>query len=220
MSRSGRPSSSRRNLLPPPHPNPLPPKLPPPTPLPQSPHSMADVLRIRHPAASPTSEITMYDDTVHTTPYNLEIRVRLISLFMDTAYNKSLGVLHGPVDGHEWSPTTPGPMLVELDAEPDSDDSDASVVPGGGQKILVLPKHVEVVGKVEQRKGLLLLVQHNELRYDVLRAMVAAGCSTVEKYPDVENGNILFFPAFSGSKEHLRVLIQLGANVSVKNDDG
>jgi len=114
---------------------------------------MADVLTITPHTRIPLTEITPYDETIHKVPYKLKIRIRLISLFEDTEYNKSLGVLHGPIEGHDWSPTNPGQFYVELDEEQDSDDSDGSVVPGGGEKLLVYGKNFEVVGKVEQRKG-------------------------------------------------------------------
>jgi hypothetical protein len=174
----------------------------------------------RQPAAD-SEELCDFDENKHTVPYNVKVRVRLISLFIDTDYNKSLGVLHGPVDGHEWTPTSPGHFLVELDSEDDlSDDSDSSKAPGGGDKFLVYSKNFEVVGKVEQRTALLRIVENRELRYEVLKAFIKSGCSMKEVYPEVESGNILFFPAFSGDKEMLEVLIKLNAPVAVKNSAG
>ena len=78
----------------------------------------------------------------------------------------------------------------------------------------------EVVGKNEKRKAILTLLENNELRFDVLQIMVRAGCSITERYPDVDNGNVLFFAAFGGKKDACEVLIKLGADVNVENDSG
>lgn len=67
---------------------------------------------------------------------------------------------------------------------------------------------------------LIHLSQNEEHRYDVLKIMVHAGCSITERYPDVDNGNVLFFAAFGGKKEVCKVLIELGAEINVQNDNG
>jgi ankyrin repeat protein len=81
-------------------------------------------------------------------------------------------------------------------------------------------KNFEIVGKHEQRKALLALLENDELRFEVLKTMVKAGCSITERYPDLDNGSALFFTAFSGSKEACKVLLKLGADPNVLNDNG
>ena len=68
--------------------------------------------------------------------------------------------------------------------------------------------------------SLLTAARLSQLRFDVLKTMVKAGCSISEKYPDLDNGGVLFFTAFSGVKEACKVLLKLGADPNILNDNG
>lgn len=102
-----------------------------------------------------------------------------------------------------------------IDLDPDEYDMD-----GVSDRVKVMGKNFEIVGKHEQRKALLTLLENDELRFEVLKTMVKAGCSITERYPDLDNGSALFFTAFSGIKEACNVLLKLGADPNVVNDNG
>ncbi|GMH66571.1 hypothetical protein TrLO_g6658 [Triparma laevis f. longispina] len=144
------------------------------------------------------------------TPYDLQIRVRLVTILDQEDYNYRLGNLVGPLISD--------PKWFVIDLDPGGYDTD-----GVGERVKVpgfpLIKF-EIVGKNMQRKAILSLLENEEHRYEVLKIMVHAGCSITERYPDVDNGNVLFFAAFGGKKEVCKVLIELGAEINVQNDNG
>ncbi|GMI02622.1 hypothetical protein TrVE_jg13804 [Triparma verrucosa] len=144
------------------------------------------------------------------TPYDLQIRVRLVTILDQEEYNYRLGNLVGPLISD--------PKWFVIDLDPGEYDTD-----GVGERVKVpgfpLIKF-EIVGKNMQRKAILSLLENEEHRYDVLKIMINAGCSIKERYPDVDNGNVLFFAAFGGKKEVCKVLIELGAEINVHNDNG
>ncbi len=171
---------------------------------------------LSYPMPRPVVRCDYFEDK---SEYDLDIRVRIISVFDEDLleYNRQLGWMEGPVVGSEDQ------FIVKLDREMDDDE----VAALGeyerrptDERVKIMGKHFEIVGKREQQKALLQLVQSNEMRIEVLKIMLKAGMSLKERYDDVDGGNILFFTAFSGDKGHCDSLIRLGAETDVKNVNG
>ena len=145
-------------------------------------------------------------------PYVIGSRVRLVSILDQSQYNRQLGRLLGPLGEDEkvehWA--------VELESSSSSSSSSSSPV----KIIKCSSKYFENVGKDEQRKCLLTVLQVGDLRPSVWHALLATGCDVDAPYEDMQGGTLLFFAAFAGNAEACKLLIDVGADANASNKSG